>query len=245
LLTQCVKCSLWAGLRRQNRLKKKSMTKLISAIFGQQQQFRMRDDLHILRKFWHMGSGLFGLSLYFHFDLSKEQMGTILLSLALIAFSVEFLRLRYPLVNDGVMKFMGPFMRESERDGYSGFPFYALGVSLSLLIFEEKVAILSCLFLIFSDPISSFFGILFGREKILPNKSIQGAIAGFITCYLVTLFYGAAYGKGGLELVLFGICAGVVGMISELLSIIVDDNLTIPLGAGLGLTLINSLIPIF
>ena len=140
---------------------------------------------------------------------------------------------------------MGPFMRESERNGLSGFPFYALGAGLSLYFYSEKIAILSVLFLVFSDPISSFFGVLLGREKILPNKSLQGSLAGFITCYLVTLFYLNAYGENTVQALAFALFAGLVGSLSELLSIFVDDNLTIPVCSGFGLMILNEVFVIF
>jgi len=205
----------------------------------------MRDDLHVIRKVWHMGTGLTGLFVYTFLGIAQKDMGLGLLSLATLAFVVEFARLRSEKVNKVVMELMGPFMRESERNGLSGFPFYALGASLSLLLFEEKIAILSILFLIFSDPISSFFGILLGREKILPNKSLQGSMAGFITCYLVTLLYLKHYGVESIGALAFAMFAGVIGAISELCSIVIDDNLTIPLVSGLGLSLLNQIFLVF
>lgn len=135
---------------------------------------------------------------------------------------------------------MGPFMRESEKDSLSGLPFYALGVSISLYFFDEKIAILGILFLIFSDPISSAIGILFGKDKILGGKkSIQGAAAGFVTCYMLALFYTLNFVPLTYSLLGFALAAGIIGSISELLSIFVDDNLTVPIISTLGLTVLN------
>jgi dolichol kinase len=101
------------------------------------------------------------------------------------------------------------------------------------------------MFLVFSDPISSFFGILYGKDKIMPNKSLQGAIACFFTCYLITLFYGMSYGAGGSELLWFAILGGVVGALGEMMSAFnIDDNLTIPVVAGSGLTVLNYLLSV-
>ncbi len=207
--------------------------------------FKARNDLHVVRKLWHMGTGLTGLAVYLWFSIDKIPMAIGLLTLAAAAFSVEFARLRSSKVNAHIMRMMGPFMRESERNSLSGFPFYALGVGLSLYYYEEKIAILAILFLIFSDPISSFFGVLLGREKILPNKSLQGSLAGFITCYLVTLFYLNAYGENSLQALAFALFAGLTGSVSELLSVFVDDNLTIPVFSGFGLTIINEIFLVF
>lgn len=207
--------------------------------------FKARNDLHVIRKLWHMGTGLTGLLVYFWLQIGQRPMAISLLVLAAVAFSVEFARLHVKAVNQHVMKLMGPFMRESERNSLSGFPFYALGVGLSLYFFEEKIAILAILFLVFSDPISSFFGVLLGREKILPNKSLQGSLAGFITCYLVTLFYLNAYGENSVQALAFALFAGLIGSVSELLSIFIDDNLTIPVFSGFGLMIINQVFSIF
>ena len=206
--------------------------------------FKPRNDLHILRKCWHMGTGLTGLGICSWYQIDQADMALILFSLSSVAFILEFLRLKVATINTIVMKLMGPFMRESERNGLSGFPFYALGASLSLFFFSEKIAILSILFLIFSDPISSFFGILYGRDKILPNKSLQGTLAGFVTCYFVCMIFLIENDATGASTIAFALIAGIFGCVSELLSIFVDDNLTIPLASGLGLTALNVVLPL-
>jgi dolichol kinase len=222
-----------------------SSQKTIKDTLAGQSTFRARNDLHIIRKMWHMGTGLTGLFVYFWFGIAKNDMAMGLILFAATAFTVELARLKVPKINEKIMILMGPFMRESERNGLSGFPFYALGAGLSLYFYSEKIAILSVLFLVFSDPISSFFGVLLGREKILPNKSLQGSLAGFITCYLVTLFYLNAYGENTIQALAFALFAGFVGSLSELLSIFVDDNLTIPVCSGFGLMILNQVFGIF
>ena len=208
--------------------------------------FRMRTDLHLTRKMWHMGTGVLGLSIYYQTGASAFNTAALLLTIALIGFGMDFFRLRSDSFNELFCKIAKPFMRESERNNYSGLPFYAFGVSLSLFLFPEKLAVLSILFLVFADPISSLFGILLGKDKILPNKSLQGCMAGFFTCYLLALVYGLAFTSPKFDLIIFAFVGGVIGMISELLSAFnIDDNLTVPVFSGFGLTLLNLMIPIF
>ncbi len=204
-----------------------------------QSQLKLRSDLHILRKLWHIGTGLSGLTIYKTLQLEQKYMASALLIVAAMAFIVEFSRAKSEKLNQLVLIAMGPFMRESERNGMSGFPFYALGTSLSLFFFSEKIAILAILFLIFSDPISSVFGVLYGKDKILPNKSLQGSLAGFITCYLISLIYLLGHGVDDYSLIWFAMFSAVIGVFSELLSVFFDDNLTIPLVSGLGITIVN------
>ena len=155
------------------------------------------------------------------------------------------LSLKNEKLNQLAMLLMKPIMRESERNSVSGLPFYALGVSLALFFFPERIAILATLFLIFADPIASFIGILYGRDKILPNKSLQGTIAAFSVCYIVTIVYGLIYVGPSMGLLVYAIMAGFIGAISEMCSQFVDDNLCIPVISGLGLYLVNFFIPLF
>ena len=212
---------------------------------NQEISLRLRNDVHVLRKLWHSGCGLIGAYLYFNLGLSQKEWVPILLSLAFLSLSLEIARLRFKFLNHLVLLVMGPFMRASERDSISGMPFYALGVGLALAFFEEKIAILSILFLIFADPISSYVGIKFGKTKILPNKSLEGSLAGVCVCSFITLLYGYYYGASGGGFLLFVLLAGFIGSISEFVSQRVDDNLTIPIISGLGLSILNGLIPLF
>lgn len=209
----------------------------------------MRSDLHLMRKSWHVGTGLLGLWAHEALDLSAHQTATILLGVALVGLLIDFVRLRSPFLNRIVLRSMKSFMRESEKLNYSGLPFYALGVSLSLFFFDEGLAILAILFLIFSDPISSIFGILYGRNEILPHKSLQGSLAGFLACYTLCVAYSLEYlGHPNLfDVLVFSILGGIIGMSSELVSSVlkVDDNLTIPLISSLGLTFVNAFVPLF
>ena len=206
---------------------------------------KKRSDIHLMRKLWHMFTGSLGIFCFYFFDVDKASMTLSVAKLTVVAFLVDFIRLKFSGMNSSVMYLMKPFMRDSEAKSLSGLPFYALGVTLSLFLFEEKVAILSILFLVFSDPIASYFGVLFGKQKILPNKTFEGCVAAYVTCYFLTLLYGLSLGVNGFDLFIFSLLAGAVGMLSEAFSMGLDDNLTIPVVAGSGLSLLNLFIPLF
>ena len=205
-----------------------------------------RSDLHLFRKLWHISTGSLGLFLFVRSQQDQQFWGFLVLGIALAGFVLDIARARYPKINHFVIKFAGPLMRRSEKDGMSGLPFYALGVSLSLFFYNRDIAILSVMFLVFSDPLSSFFGVLYGKDKILPNKSLQGAVAGFFTCYLITLFYTMNHVTLGNHILIFAVVAGLIGALSELVSAFnVDDNLTIPVLSGLGMTVLNHFVTVF
>ena len=204
-----------------------------------------RSDIHIIRKIWHMGMGLTALYIYTLLPYSTKEWGLAASVIAAVGLIVDLLRLKNSKFNDLMMKAGGIFYRKSEYNSLSGLPFYALGCGMSLYFFEEKIALLSVLFLVFADPISSYFGVRYGKDKILPNKSLQGTMAGFCVCYILALVWGLYHSGSSLNLLGFSLLAGAVGAISELLSVFIDDNLTIPVVSGLGLTLLNLLFHIF
>lgn len=205
-----------------------------------------RSDLHILRKLWHISTGSLALFLFLRSTETPFYWGCIGLVIAAAGFAIDVARNRYTPLNSTVLKLMGPLMRRSERDGWSGLPFYALGAALALFFYQKDIATLSIMYLVFSDPLSSFFGVLYGKDKILPNKSLQGAVAGFFTCYLITLFYIMNTSTLGMHILVFAVIGGVIGSVSELFSAFnVDDNLTIPVLSGLGLTILNHFVTVF
>jgi diacylglycerol kinase (CTP) len=210
--------------------------------------FRARSDVHLARKVWHMSAGLIGLYVYLSNGWTPLNTAWGLMGLALFGFTLDFVRMHSIQVNRVVMVLTRPIMRECEKNGPNSAPFYAMGISLALFLFPEKIAILSVLYLAFADPISSFVGVNFGKDKILPGKSLQGALAGFITCYMITLVYGLNYSNAvaSFDLLAFALLAGIIGSLSELCSVFkIDDNLTIPVISGLGLTLLNLLFGLF
>jgi diacylglycerol kinase (CTP) len=205
-----------------------------------------RSDLHILRKLWHIGFGIAVLYGYHVMPYDLKAWGTFALTMAVIGFSVDFLRLNNESFNKVMIKFMGPLMRKSEMDGFSGLPFYALGCGLSIYLFKTDIALLSIMYLVFADPISSFVGVNFGKDKILPNKSLEGTIAGFFVCYIITVVYISGYSTATFNILSFSIIAGVIGAVSELTSAFnIDDNLTVPVLSGAGLTVANYFFHLF
>ncbi len=205
-----------------------------------------RTDLHMLRKIWHIVFGSICLFIYKSMDVEITFWGYFATFFAIGGFAMDLVRLNNKKINKIVLKVMGPVMRQSEAKSFSGLPFYALGVGLSILFFKEDIAVLSIMFLVFADPIASFVGVNYGRDKILPNKSLQGAVASFITCVFITIFYFYQVEISDLNLILFSLAAGLIGCLSELASAFnIDDNLTIPVLSGAGLTLINGLLGIF
>ncbi len=203
-----------------------------------------RNELHLMRKAFHTCMGLSFFYLYWTFSWKPSQGAEFLFALTFLSLLGELARLHSPFLNKVTFSFLGPFMRASEKDSLSGFPYYTLGGAISLAFFQEDIALLSLLFLVFSDPISSFIGIKFGSFKLRKNKSLQGSLAGFCTCYLIAMVYGLIQAEASLDLFFFSLFAGFVGAMAEFFAFL-DDNLTLPLLSAIGLTALNFFFHLF
>ncbi|HPI39305.1 MAG TPA: hypothetical protein PLJ21_00775 [Pseudobdellovibrionaceae bacterium] len=198
---------------------------------------KTRSDMHYLRKIWHMGAVFLLFILY---RLIPETMTPYFFGvLAFIAVAIDALRLRSPLMNDLVMAIFKPLMRASEVKGYAGTTFLLTGVFIIVLAFPKVVVSLTLLFLAFGDPIASFIGIRYGKDKIFGHKSIQGFIAAFVVCLLITLSYFYVREIMSNRLFVVSLISGMIGALAELIPISkIDDNLSLPILSSLGLFIV-------
>ena len=205
--------------------------------------FKKRSDVHLARKIWHM-AGVFSLFLVWTL-FSHELAGLIFGILWLMFVPADILRLQNKNVNQTLTRLFKPIMRENELNRLAGTSYLLTGTILLALIFEPHIVSLSLLFLSFADPIASFVGIKYGKDKLFNNKSLQGFMAAFVVCFLVTSIYLYIVNVEHYLLVL-SLCAGLIGAVSELVPVWkLDDNLTMPLFSSFGLTLLFAFFNVF
>lgn len=179
-----------------------------------------------------MSGALTFLFPYLFLGFSRESMAAMLGTILAAAMSLEYARARWEWVNSLTVRYMGPIMRDTEVNQLSGIPFYMASCLFAFLIFPQHVAVLSILYLAFGDPCSSFFGVLYGRNKIFPNKSLQGTLGGFFVCSVVTFAYLFWRDFDPELLLVFSLLGGFSGSLAELLPLNVDDNFSIPVISG-------------
>lgn len=203
-------------------------------------QFAKRSDLHLMRRLWHVLCGLICFIAYSLIDHNLLYWGFFSLFIAVLGFIVDFKRLKSQNLNTRLQDLFSPFMRKSEQSSFSGLPFYALGVSLSIFLYSNEIAIISILFLIFADPIASIVGVHYGKDRLLPNKTLQGTIAAFVTCFIVAFSYILFAGLSSPNIIMFCFFSAIVGALSEMISAFnIDDNLTIPVVSGAFMSILN------
>ncbi len=198
-------------------------------------KLRSKSDLHLARKIWHC-TGIVGMVLLYNY-FGTERSWWIILGLAAFFFPLDWLRQTRPKLNQATMKVFGPVMRQHEEKAFSGLSYLLLGGIILLAFFERHVIILSLLFLAIADPLASYFGIRFGRDRILGNKTLQGTLAAFFACSAIAGTYYYLNGIMTERLLIVAPISGVIGAATELIPIgKLDDNLTCPVLSALGLS---------
>jgi len=129
-------------------------------------------------------------------------------------------------------------VRTFERDdcNFPGEGFFSLflGSALVLLVFDKDIAFAAILVLTFGDSISNLVGGLIGQvhfpEWFNKRKTLEGSFAGWLVAFNLAMFFVTP---------LEALVAASIGMLAEVIEIRfkwgrVEDNITIPLFAGLG-----------
>jgi glycerol-3-phosphate acyltransferase PlsY len=117
--------------------------------------------------------------------------------------------------------------RKKEKKKFSSITVYLVAYFITLVIFPKNIAIIVSVFLIFGDTFGKFFGLAFGKHKIL-DKTLEGSLAYLgvvlISGYLLYEFLDIS------PIVL--ILGGISAPITELLTLDMNDNFTVPLVSG-------------
>ena len=150
----------------------------------------------------------------------------------------DIVRQKNPSVNKSLTRLFQPIMRKSELDRLAGTTYLLTGVILIALVFNRGVVSISLLFLAFADPIASYVGIKYGKDKIFGHKSFQGFAAAFFVCTVVCFLF-LNYGGVHEHLWIASLLAGLVGALAELIPLgKLDDNFSMPVLSSLGLSIL-------
>ena len=182
-----------------------------------------------LRKIWHAGGGFIICSFYY-WVIDAKWIALLILGIVGWTFiMVDMRRRTNPDFND---KFFAatPWLYNPTRDFLlNSSTLFIIGSWLTILFFDRMIAIAAILFLSVGDVVSEIVGTKYGRIKI-SHRTLEGSLAFIVSC----LAFGIP---------LFGVKIGLTGVIAaaiaELISLKIDDNISIPILSGLAMTLIN------
>lgn len=185
----------------------------------------MIHNSEFIRKLLHLSNLVIPFTYLFYFD-SKVEALIILLPITLLAFLIEYLRINSISVKNIFDKYLFSMLRNHEKSGkYTGATWVFISSTLSIGIFPKDIAIISLIYMSIGDTAAGLIGRKFGRIKIY-NKTLEGALAGFIVCLIVGLMIDLNLSK---TVVAIGALSAAI---IEFMPISIDDNLRIPLFSG-------------
>ncbi len=181
---------------------------------------------HIGRKLYHLVGGLGLLSVYYL--LGRNQALVFYATLFIIVLVLDGARLLVPAWNRFVFTRFKSFVRENEEHKLTGTAPYILGIGLSLYAYAPEIATAAVCFLAVGDVAATTIGERYGKTRI-GDKSLEGTIAFAFAAFIAGFMLSFVGVHLPIWLIIVGalVAAGV-----ELLPLMVNDNLSIPIVSG-------------
>lgn len=194
-----------------------------------------RNQIHLARRVWHFLGVLMIFTLYLFVPPSQAPLVAIPIAAVMIGF--DWLRLRRPALNRFFQWAVRPFLREDERHKLAASSAMMAGVTLIICLFPRNVVLLTLLFLALGDPAASYFGIRYGKDKLIGNKTLQGTLGAFGVCFILSLLFFTQWDLMTDRLFIACLLAGLIGAVAELVPIWkLDDNFVFPVVSATLLT---------
>ncbi len=189
----------------------------------------------LMRKSIHISSILIPFLYRYIMKYDKQNSLLILFILAAISITIEYVRLENRSFRKLFYTIFGVMLRRHELYNFSGASFLLTSSIFCVAFFPGDIAFLSMCFLSIGDTFAALVGISFGKRKFtFAKKSLEGAIACFVSTFVFALFYINPV------IAFFGALGATF---AELLNIPVDDNVRIPVISGLIMILVYIMLP--
>ncbi len=169
----------------------------------------------------------FGIKYVDGFD--QKIASWIMGSITTIYWILELFRHFSPKFRAFFQSIFSTILRQKESNRFTGMGFYLLGNTLVICLFPPLIGLTAMLYLILGDLCAALVGISFGKIKISGHKSLEGTLAMFTVCFIITIimFWRIPF----FEYVAFaGSAAACLIELAEFGGL--DDNLTITFGSA-------------
>ncbi|MBI2674139.1 MAG: glycerol-3-phosphate acyltransferase [Candidatus Yanofskybacteria bacterium] len=125
--------------------------------------------------------------------------------------------------------------KTKELKRLSGYTFFLASAFAIFWVFPKEIVVISLSFFIIGDVFAPL-GLVFMAKETIKGKTIGGAVLIFILCLITGIFLRSL---AGLDLSLnFMIIAALSTAILDQFSFLIDDNLLVPIGTAIILTLV-------
>ena len=208
------------------------------------------------RRLWHIFGGLSlpVASLWAPHDIFLPA----LVSFTIAALILDIVRLRSPRVNRRFVASFRVLLREREVSTINGSTYFLIAASIVFIFCDKSIAAIALAFVAVGDPIAGMVGERWGKPRVSPEegnftdfakfprnlrfrgmrgKSLEGSSACLVACLVVSVILATITHVALWVVVVGAICATVI----ESLSLLVNDNLSIPLVAAGIMSLVQAI----
>lgn len=225
-------------------------------------------QFNLKRKLWHLLGLIIPFLLFidvFRFldpnnpHITRYIGAWMILIFLIFLLIIEIIRFNVPSFNLFFIRLVGPLLKENEHNQIHGSISYILANLILFSFFTKETVVIASLILMVCDPIAAYFGVYYGKTKLIHGKSLEGLLAFLISSFLISmlfLFVLTIFHIGNenlyltssnfLVLTIIMFITAIVSSLVELFSFttlygLIDDNLTIPLSVSFILTLMSYL----
>ena len=187
------------------------------------------------RKIFHLLNMVIPL-IHVYFIEDRMEM-LIFLSLMLIfCFFIEVFRTQYFILHKFFKKYLHFMMRDSEKEGeITGATWVFAGSLFTIILIPKPFCIVALFFLAVGDTFAALVGMNYPFLKI-GRKTLSGSIACFVTCCIIGLLFSFGLNT---STIMFG---AFIATLTELSSMKINDNLSIPIFSGVSMYSFNILL---
>jgi dolichol kinase len=154
-------------------------------------------------------------------------LGLIIATSATVA--LDLLRLSDHRLRGFFLRLFRSLIRSHEQEHLLGSTYFMIAALLSVLAFDDTIAIAALTFLIIGDTVAAVVGKKYGKPMYW-GKSPQGSLACFASCLII----GAAL----LDNQWVVVAGALAAALAEALPVPMDDNMRVPIVSGLVMQLV-------
>ncbi len=179
-----------------------------------------------LRKSIHLGSLVIPFGYRYVLGYNRRLGFSLILLALIISMVIEFNRFWQRSFRKTFHRMFGMILRRHEFKDFTGATYLLVSSLLCIAFFEPQIAAASIAFLSIGDTFAALIGINFGKRKFLGSKkSLEGSLA----CFASSLIFGLWW----LQDPFLAILGALAATGAESSNIALDDNIKVPLSAGL------------
>jgi len=159
-----------------------------------------------------------------YMNTDKKDTLVLIGAITLFFLGLDLTRLLSKKINIFFFKQVKTIYKAKEYKKFSSITIFLFASFLTVLLFDQRIAILAVSYLIFGDFFSKFFGLHYGRHKIF-DKTLEGSLAHLTAC-LLSGFIFLHFISFPLYIYLTGV---LVASTAELLPLGINDNFSVAL----------------